>query len=478
MAPDIWPGGALPLGATLDEGGVNFAVFSEIADRVELCLFDSRGTETRLTLPEVTAFVHHGYVPGIRAGQRYAYRVYGQWAPHQGLRCNPAKLLLDPYATAVQGELGWGDAVYGHIQSNPDRISRRDSARHMPRAVVTDPAFDWGADQNPRIPLHQTIIYETHVRGLTMTHPDVPPELRGTYAGLASPPILEYLVDLGVTSIELLPVHHFVSEHFLHRRGLRNYWGYNSIAYLAPHGRYSSAGDCGEQVAEFKSMVQRTARGGARSDPRRRLQPHRGRQPPRPDAVAQGIRQPGVLPARRARPQPLHRLHGHRQQPQHAPLAVAAAVDGQPALLDHRDARRRVPVRSRGGAGTRPVRGRPSVVVLRSHPSGSGGQPGQADRRAVGRRRGRLPGRQLSGAVVGVERSVPRWCPRLLARRRPGARRVRLATHRELRPLRMVRPATIGEHQLRHRPRRFHARRPRRLRPQAQRCQRRGQPRR
>jgi isoamylase len=253
--PTIWPGGALPLGATLDDGGVNFAVFSEIAERIELCLFDARGMESRVTLPEITAFVHHGYVPGIGAGQRYAYRVHGQWAPHQGLRCNPAKLLLDPYATAVTGELGWGDAVYGHIQSNPDRISRRDSARHMPRAVVTDPSFDWGADQNPRIPLHQTIIYETHVRGLTMTHPDVPPGLRGTYAGLASPPILDYLVDLGVTSIELLPVHQFVSEHFLHRRGLRNYWGYNTIGYLAPHGGYSSAGDGGEQVAEFKSMV-------------------------------------------------------------------------------------------------------------------------------------------------------------------------------------------------------------------------------
>jgi glycogen operon protein len=254
-APAIWPGGALPLGATLDDGGVNFAVFSEIAERIELCLFDSRGIETRLVLPEVTAFVHHGYVPGVRAGQRYAYRVHGQWAPHQGLRCNPAKLLLDPYATAITGDLGWGDAVYGHIQSNPDRISRRDSSRHMPRAVVTDPSFDWGADRNPNIPLHQTIIYETHVRGLTMTHPDVAPELRGTYAGLASPPIVDYLQDLGVTSIELLPVHHFVSEHFLHQRGLHNYWGYNSIAYLAPHGRYSSAGDRGEQVAEFKAMV-------------------------------------------------------------------------------------------------------------------------------------------------------------------------------------------------------------------------------
>ncbi|MGH9134756.1 MAG: glycogen debranching protein GlgX, partial [Ilumatobacteraceae bacterium] len=234
---------------------MNFAVYSEIAERIELCLFDERGAETRITLPEVTAFVHHGYVPGVGAGQRYGYRVHGPWAPHQGLRCNPAKLLLDPYATAVTGSLAWGDAVYGHIQSNPDRISRRDSARHMPRAVVTDPAFDWGDDRRPDVPLHETVIYETHVRGLTMTHPDVPPELRGTYAGLASPPIVEYLRDLGVTMIELLPVHQFVTEHFLDRRGLGNYWGYNSIAYLAPHGRYSSAGDRGEQVTEFKAMV-------------------------------------------------------------------------------------------------------------------------------------------------------------------------------------------------------------------------------
>lgn len=253
---DIWPGENVPLGAHYDGAGVNFAVFSEVADRIDLCLFGDRGgSETRVRLPEVTNFVHHGYVPGLEPGQRYGFRVHGPWNPAAGQRCNPAKLLLDPYAKAITGQIDWGPTVYGHVGHSPELIDRSDSARHMPRSVVTSPWFDWGDDRPLRIPLDETVVYETHVRGLTMTHPDVPPELRGTYAGLTSPPIIDHLRSIGVTAVELLPVHHFVTDHFLDEQGLTNYWGYNSIGYFAPHGRYSSAGDSGAQVGEFKAMV-------------------------------------------------------------------------------------------------------------------------------------------------------------------------------------------------------------------------------
>ena len=251
----IWPGSMYPLGATADGDGVNFAVFSEVADRIELCLFDDAGGETRHTLPEVTSFVHHGYVPGLRPGQRYGFRVHGPWSPADGLWCNPAKLLVDPYAKAVTGTLDHGPSICPFDPADPDLADSTDSAPAMPTAVVVDPTFDWGDDRRPDIPLHETVIYEAHVRGLTMTHPDVAPELRGTYAGLASPPIIEHLQAVGVTAIELLPVHHFVSEHPLIERGLVNYWGYNSLGYLAPHGPYSASGDAGQQVDEFKAMV-------------------------------------------------------------------------------------------------------------------------------------------------------------------------------------------------------------------------------
>ena len=251
----IWPGAMYPLGATADDEGTNFAVFSEVADRIELCLFDDDGTETRHVLPEVTRFVHHGYVPGVRAGQRYAFRVHGPWDPNGGVWCNPAKLLMDPYAKAVTGSVDHGPEIYPFDHDDPDLADTVDSAPHMPKAVVIDPAFDWGDDQPPRIPFHETVIYEAHVRGLSMTHPEVPEALRGTYAGMASAPILEHLRALGITAIELMPVHHFVSEHPLVERDLVNYWGYNSLAYLAPHGPYSASGDRGGQVNEFKAMV-------------------------------------------------------------------------------------------------------------------------------------------------------------------------------------------------------------------------------
>jgi len=253
----LWPGQPFPLGATFDGNGTNFSVFSEAAERIELCLFDDAGVETRHDLPEITAFIHHGYMPGVQAGQRYGFRVHGPWKPDQGLRSNPAKLLIDPYAKAVDGAVEWNDAVFDYrFEEGPGGApDATDSAPYMPKSVVTNPYFDWGDDRPPRVPWHETLVYETHVRGLTMAHPDVPEELRGTYSGLASEPITEHLKQLGVTAVELMPVHQFIDDRRLAEMGLRNYWGYNSIAYLAPHHLYASYGQRGQQVAEFKQMV-------------------------------------------------------------------------------------------------------------------------------------------------------------------------------------------------------------------------------
>ncbi|HEX4222128.1 MAG TPA: glycogen debranching protein GlgX [Pseudonocardiaceae bacterium] len=250
-----WPGTAYPLGATYDGTGTNFAVFSEPAIRVELCLFDESGNETRVDLPETDGFVWHGYLPTVGPGQRYGYRVHGAYDPSHGLRCNPDKLLLDPYAKAVTGELSWDEAVFGYQFDAPDSRNDRDSAGQVPMSVVINPFFDWDNDRPPRVQYHESVIYEAHVRGLTMAHPRVPEEMRGTYAGLAHPAVIEHLQRLGVTAVELMPVHHFVSEHNLVERGLSNYWGYNTLAFLAPHARYSSAGTLGQQVPEFKAMV-------------------------------------------------------------------------------------------------------------------------------------------------------------------------------------------------------------------------------
>ncbi|MDZ7680077.1 MAG: glycogen debranching protein GlgX [Acidimicrobiales bacterium] len=251
-----WPGKPAPLGASFDGTGTNFSVFSEAADAVELCLFDDDGTESRVELSEVTALCHHGYLRGIMPGQRYGFRVHGPWEPTAGQRCNPAKLLLDPYATAVEGEVRWDDAVFGHRLGEPTTVrDDRDSALFVPRSVVTSPFFDWDDDQPPRVPNDETVIYELHTRGFTRLHPEVPPELRGTYLALTEPAVIDHLVSLGVTTVELMPVHQFVHDHALHQRGLRNYWGYNSIAYLAPHNEYAVAGQRGEQVLEFKAMV-------------------------------------------------------------------------------------------------------------------------------------------------------------------------------------------------------------------------------
>ncbi len=250
-----WPGTSYPLGASYDGVGTNFALFSEVAEQVELCLFDSRGAEERVALTEVDGFVWHGYLNGIGPGQRYGFRVHGPYEPKAGHRCNPAKLLLDPYAKAIEGSVRFGQPTFGYDFSAVDQPDSTDSAPDMPRCVVANPYFDWGNDRTPRTPYHQSVIYEAHVRGLTRLHPAVPEDQRGTYAGLAHPAVIEHLVDLGVTAIELMPVHQFVSDGFLTERGLSNYWGYNTIGFFAPHNAYSAAGQLGEQVPEFRSMV-------------------------------------------------------------------------------------------------------------------------------------------------------------------------------------------------------------------------------
>jgi len=252
---EFWLGEPFPLGATFDGHGTNFALFSESATSVELCLFDEAGNEQRLTLPERRAHVHHGYLRDVRPGQRYGYRVHGEWNPATGHRANANKLLIDPYAKAVEGEVEWTPAVFGHDVDDPSKPSQLDSAGIVPLSVVVDDTFNWGNDISPRTPLHETVIYETHVKGLTQTHPEVPEKLRGTYAGLGHPAIVDYLVDLGVTAVELMPVHQFIPEGFIVKRGLTNYWGYQSASFFAPHAAYSSAGDRGQQVTEFKELV-------------------------------------------------------------------------------------------------------------------------------------------------------------------------------------------------------------------------------
>ena len=263
----IWPGSPHPLGATWDGEGVNFAIFSEHATSVELCLFDtpeSAQPSAQVSMSAATDRVWHAYLPDVRPGALYGYRVDGPYAPEEGHRFNPAKLLIDPYAKAVSGTIKWSDELFGYTIGDPaEDLSRdqRDSAGAMPKCVVADPAFTWGDDRAPDTPLNQTIIYECHVRGMTMRHPGVPEHLRGTYLGLASDPIIDHLVGLGVTAVELMPTHQFVADRHLVERGLTNYWGYNSIAFLAPHVGYATGG-LGEQIGEFKSMVRTLHRAG------------------------------------------------------------------------------------------------------------------------------------------------------------------------------------------------------------------------
>ncbi|MFV0523988.1 MAG: glycogen debranching protein GlgX [Acidimicrobiales bacterium] len=258
------PGRPWPLGADWDGAGTNFAVYTRNAEAVELCLFDDDGHETAVELREHTANIFHLYLPRVGPGQRYGYRVHGPWEPERGLRFNPAKLLVDPYALAIDGDIDWSGPVFGHDLDDPGRPDPTDSAPFVHRSVVVDRSFDWGDDHPPEVDWNDTVIYETHVRGLTMTHPGVPPELRGTYAGMACDAVVDHLVTLGVTAVELMPIHHFVSEGFLREHGLVNYWGYSTLGFLAPHAGYGATAHRvpGSQVQEFKALVKTLHRAG------------------------------------------------------------------------------------------------------------------------------------------------------------------------------------------------------------------------
>ena len=338
--------------------GVNFALFSEHAERVELCMFDRTGRQElkRIALRERTDQVFHGFLPQARPGLLYGYRVYGPYRPKQGHRFNGHKLLLDPYARQIVGNLRWHDALFGYRIGHGEAdlsFDRRDSAAYMPRCKVVESAFSWGDDHPPKVPWHETVIYEVHVRGLTMQHPDVPPPLRGTYAGLSCAPVMTTCKRLGVTTVELMPVHAFVDDRYLVDKGLRNYWGYNTIGFFAPESRYSAS----HKIGEFKTMVRtlheagievildvvynHTAEGN-----------HLG-----PTLSFRGIDNASyyrLVPDDRALLPGLHRL---RQHAQHAAPARAAADHGLAALLGHRDARRRLPLRPGLGAGARAARG-------------------------------------------------------------------------------------------------------------------------
>ncbi|MCW2776669.1 MAG: glgX, partial [Frankiales bacterium] len=239
--PRVWPGTPYPLGATYDGTGTNFALFSEVATKVELCLFED-GVETRVDLPERDAFVWHGYLPNVGPGQRYGFRVHGPYEPENGHRCNPSKLLLDPYAKAVDGDIDWAQACFSYTWGDEDSFNDEDSAPHMSKSVVISPFFDWDNDRPPRTPYNETVIYEAHVKGLTKTHPGIPEDIRGSYAALAHPVMIEHYKKHGITAVELMPVHQFVHDSHLADRGMKNYWGYNTIGFFAPHNDYSSSG--------------------------------------------------------------------------------------------------------------------------------------------------------------------------------------------------------------------------------------------
>ncbi len=475
----IWPGQPYPLGATFDGVGTNFSIFSEMATKVQLCLFDEAGVETCLDLPEMTALCWHGYLPNVRPGQRYGFRVHGPWAPENGQWCNPSKVLLDPYAKAIDGAWQWNEAVFPyHFNAPESSRNDADSAPYVAKSVVINPFFDWGSDRRPNTPWHRTVVYETHVKGFTQRHPEIPPEIRGSYAGMAHPVSVRYLQKLGVTAVELLPVHQFVQDSTLAEKGLRNYWGYNSIGYLAPHNEYTSSGQCGEQVQEFKHLVKTMHDAGIEVIL---------------DVVynhtAEGNHLGPMLSFKGIDNAAYYRLVGDNRRyymdytgtgntlNMRHPHVLQLIMDSlRYWVLDMHVDGFRFDLAATPCA--RAARRRPAVGVLRSDPAGSGRQPGQADRGAVGRRRGWLPGRELPAVVVRVEREVPRFGPRLLARHRSVARRVRLSLHRQFGSLRGHRPPSVREHQLRHRPRRFHVAGSRLVQREAQRGERRRESRR
>ena len=461
-----WPGSAYPLGASYDGAGTNFAIFSEIAERVELCLFaddDPPGpTETRVPLREVDGFVWHGYLPTVEPGQRYGYRIHGPYDPDKGLRCNPNKLLIDPYAKALDGPVQWDEAVFGYPFGAPDERNEKDSAPFVPKSVVVNPFFDWGSDRHPRIPYHETVIYEAHVKGLTIAHPDIPEALRGTYTGLAHPVMIDHLKRLGVTAVELMPVHEFITDHHLQEKGLTNYWGYNTIAFLAPHHAYAQAnGRPGSQVQEFKAMVRdlhdagievildvvynHTAEGN-----------HMG-----PTLSMRGIDNAAYYRLVDDDPRYYMDYTGtgnslNVRNPHTLQLIMDSLrywvtemhVDGFRFDLASTLAREFYDV-DRLSVFFDLVQQDPviSQAKLIAEPWDVG--PG-------GYQVGNFP-----PAVDGVERQVPRHRPRLLARRARHARRVHLPADRQQRPLPGRRPPPVRVDQLRDRARRVHAQRPR-----------------
>ena len=354
----VWPGSPRPLGATWDGEGVNFAIFSENATAVQLLLFDDADSGTpsaTVSLQEVTDRVWHAYLPDVRPGDLYGYKIDGPYEPSSGHRFNNRKLLIDPYAKAVSGLIDWDDDLFGYTVGHADEdlsLDPRDSSAKMPKSVVVDPAFTWGDDRPPRTPWNRTVIYEAHVRGMTMQHQGIPPQLRGTYLGIASDPVVDHLLGLGVTAIELMPVHHYVSDRSLEDKGLTNYWGYNSIAFFAPHVGYATGGR-GKQVYEFKSMVRTLHRAGIEVilDV---VYNHTGEgNQLGPTLSFRGIDNAVYYRLSPEDPAVLRGLHRDRKHVQRAPPAGDGPHHRQPPLLGHRDARRRFPIRPRPGPGAR-----------------------------------------------------------------------------------------------------------------------------
>ncbi len=460
MSRDVWPGRPFPLGSIWDGEGTNFSVFSENAERVELCLFDDDGNEERLELTERVSFNWHGYVPGVGPGQCYGYRVHGPWAPDQGHRFNPNKLLLDPYAKAITGGVDWeAGNTLPYPPSGGDDVDlqrdEEDDARAMPKCVVIDESFDWEDDHllRPHIPWNETVIYEVHPKGFTKLHERVRDDLRGTYAGLADDHALLHLKALGVTSVELLPIHHIADEGFLHDKGLTNYWGYSTIGYLAPHALYAATGRRGEQVREFKGMVKALHRAGME-----------------------------VI---------LDVVYNHTAEGNHmGPMLSFKGIDNTSYYRLMPDDKRHYMDFTGTGNSLNPVH--PSVLrlimdslryfVTDCHVDGFRFDLASALAREFydvdrlssffdiihqdpvlsqvkliadrGTSARRLPGRQLPDPLVGVERDLPRHDARLLARR-VGRVGVRVALRRIGGSLRARRPAALRVDQLHHRARRF-----------------------
>ena len=453
-----WPGREYPLGATADAGGVNFAVYASGAERVEVCLYDQADPARelrRVTLSETTDHVWHGYVPGLAPGALYGFRAHGPYRPAEGLRYNPNKLLVDPYARAISGEVDFSAPVFGYqLGQGDDAFDEQDSAPGMPRSVVVSGDFDWSGDTSPRHAWHRSVIYEVHVRGFTMRHPEVPPELRGTYAGMAHPAALHHLNRLGITAVQLLPVHEYTDESYLTEKGLRNYWGYSTLGFFAPEQRYAS-GHRGEQVDEFKAMVKalhgagievildvvynHTAEGN-----------HLG-----PTLSLKGLDNAAYYRLSPADPRHYWDCTGTGNTLNVPHPQTLKLVMDSPPLLGGGDARRRLPLRPGLGAGARPVRLQPHRQLPPGVPPGPHAAAGEAHRRALGRGRRRVPGGRLPGALVGVEREVPRLRAALLEGRHPG-QRAGLAHERLGRPLPGRRAQDLRQRELRHLPRRLH----------------------